>query len=84
MGDFEGRQCIGFNDASLAYYGEPIEKLSITQFIGLVAIPLSPNQYHPLKNPDKHRARVSKIELLVSGACSPNGWFDVEYEKCGL
>lgn len=83
MGGFKGIQYKGFSEASQAYYGVPVEKLSISQFIGLVAIPLSPNQYHPLKNPEKHQARAARIEKLISGNCVVNGWLDLEYEDCG-
>jgi membrane carboxypeptidase/penicillin-binding protein len=83
MGGYKGVQYTGFNDASLAYYGIPLEKTSKSQFIGLVAMPLSPNQYHPYKYPAKHQARVIRIEKLLSGACVANGWLDLEYQNCG-
>lgn len=83
MGGYKGVQYTGFNDASLAYYGIPLEKTSKSQFIGLVAMPLSPNQYHPYKYPAKHQARVIRIEKLLSGVCVANGWLDLEYEDCG-
>jgi hypothetical protein len=82
MGGFKGIQAIGFEAASLIYYAKPLDQLNINEFIGLTAMPLSPNYYHPFKNPVQHNERVKGLKKLVSGKCRAQGWFDLEYPSC--
>lgn len=82
MGGVGGAQYVGFENAAQAYYAKPMNELSEQEFIGLVAMPLAPNLYHPLKNVHQHALRRDRISRLVTGECSPSGWFDLEYEQC--
>lgn len=84
MGRHRGKPVYGFSNASEMYDGKPTSELSELELIGLVAMTIAPNKYHPVRNPESHKLRVSRISKLVSGECVPNGWLDLEYEQCGL
>jgi membrane carboxypeptidase/penicillin-binding protein len=82
MGEHKGRGVRGFEDAAQAYYDTPFSEISEDEYIGLVAMIIAPNTYHPAKHPEMHAERVRRIKRLISGAASPNGWLDVYLEGC--
>lgn len=82
LGSFNGRAVIGFEAAAMAYYGKELSRLTDAEFLGLVAMPIAPNRYHPLKNPELHAERVRRIAALVAGKCAPSGWLDQTYDAC--
>lgn len=52
------------------------------EFYGIIAMLLSPDHYHPLKNPEIHAQRTKRVKAVISGKCEPNGWLDLTYEHC--
>jgi len=42
----------------------------------------APNQFHPLRQQAAYDVRQSKAANIVSGMCSPSGWFDTDYNEC--
>ena len=82
MGGNKGRQLQGLSSAASSYFGKTLPNLSNVEFITLVAMMKSPNYFHPLKGVEQLQRRVSSIEKILSGACSPDGWFDTSYEHC--
>lgn len=82
LGSFDGRAVIGFEAAAMAYYGKALSRLTDTEFLGLVAMPIAPDRYHPLRNPELHADRVRRIGKLVAGTCAPGGWLDQTYDAC--
>lgn len=82
FGSLDGRSVIGFEAAANAYYGKDLARLTGDEFYGLIAMPISPNRYHPVRNPELHAERTRRIAALVTGKCEPNGWLDLTYEAC--
>lgn len=69
--------------AAQAYFGSSLDKLGDTQFAALVAMIKAPNQFHPRRHPEAHRARLLRVQAVLGGACKPAGWFDTTYAHCG-
>ena len=82
FGSLDGKAVIGFEAAAVAYYEKALADLTDQEFYGLMAMPMAPNYYHPLKNPDLHADRMKRIEALANGRCKPSGWLDLTYEAC--
>ncbi|MDO6707591.1 transglycosylase domain-containing protein [Photobacterium sp. 1_MG-2023] len=78
----EGNGVIGMEAAAMAYYGKKTSQLTDDEFYGLIAMPIAPNYYHPVSNPEVHAKRVQRIKVIVSGQCAASGWFDLTYEHC--
>lgn len=82
FGSLEGSAVIGFEAAAKAYVGKDLDRLTDREFYGLMAMPMAPNRYHPVRNPELHAERVKRIEAVVSGTCKPDGWLDLAYDAC--
>ena len=66
-GTMEGKSVIGVEAAAYAYYGKHVSQLSDDEFYGLISMPIAPNYYHPVSNPEVHAKRVQRIKAIVSG-----------------
>lgn len=82
FGSINGKGVIGFESAAKTYYGKSLSQLTGREFYGIIAMPLAPNYYHPVKNPEIHAERVKRIEAVVTGKCEADGWLDLTYENC--
>lgn len=76
------RWIVGFPDAARTYYGRPLQELSDDQFLGLVAMLIAPDTFHPRRHPEAHAERVKRIQALVAHRCRPRGWWDVYLAGC--
>ncbi len=83
LGTHDGRQITGFQAAANAYFSKNFDDLARGEYLGLVAMLVGPNTFHPIRNPEKHAERVRRIERLLAGDCKPSGLMDVHYEACG-
>jgi len=54
---FLGNRAYGFAAASEAYFGKPLQKLSIAEAAMLAGLPKAPSAYNPISNPKRARAR---------------------------
>lgn len=82
LGSFDGKAIVGFTDAAQAYFGKTLAELTNDEFLGIVAMLLAPNHYHPVKNPRIHAQRVERVKAVVKGDCEPDGWLDLTYDHC--
>ena len=59
----------GIEDASLFYFGKHAIELNLVEACALAAIPKSPSNYSPIKNPEKNKERRNLIlqELYNDG-----------------
>ena len=59
----------GIEDASLFYFGKHASELNLVEACALAAIPKSPSNYSPIKNPEKNKERRNLIlqELYNDG-----------------
>lgn len=83
MGSYDGRQLRGLGQASMQHFGKPLGATTEDEFTALAAMIKAPNNYHPLRNPAAHQARLARVRALVAGTCRPSGWFDTALEHCG-
>lgn len=62
----------GIEDASLFYFGKHASELNLVEACSLAAIPKSPSNYSPIKNPEKNKERRNLIlqELYNDGKIS--------------
>jgi len=73
-----GQRAYGFAEASLTYFGKPIDKLSIAQYAVLAGLPKAPSAYNPVVN----RKRSEEREIYVLGRMKANHSInEEEYEK---
>lgn len=82
LGSSDGRAVIGFEQAAVAYYGKALFELTEDEFLGIVAMLLAPNHYHPERYPENHTQRLNRVRAVVSGQCEPSGWLDLTYDHC--
>lgn len=82
MGTHEGQQLKGLAQAARSYLGKPLEATTDEEFIRLVAMIKAPNHYHPSRNAAALDERAARIQALLLGSCTPDGWFDTDYEGC--
>jgi membrane peptidoglycan carboxypeptidase len=82
FGEGENGPLVGFEAAARAIYGRPLVELRDEHFLGLVAMLIGPNRYHPLRRPREHEVRLRRIQALVAGRCRPAAWGDVELAGC--
>ena len=69
-----GRGSYGIQTASEAYFGRPVDKLTVSQGALLAAIIRSPGLYDPVAHPDAARARWSYV---LDGMVS-QGWLSAD------
>lgn len=73
-----GQRAYGFAEASLTYFGKPLDKLSIAQYAVLAGLPKAPSAYNPVVN----RKRSEEREMYVLGRMKANHSIsEEEYEK---
>ena len=77
-----GRPVRGLAAAARTYYGLEVAQLSDRQFLSLVAMLMSPRDYHPLYRRAANAERVRRIEAMLAGRCAPRGLRDVALEAC--
>ena len=82
MGTHEGQQLKGLAQAARSYLGKPLEATTDEEFIRLVAMIKAPNHYHPSRNAAALDERAARIQALLLGSCTPDGWFDTDYAGC--
>ena len=82
FGSYNGRELVGFEDASATLYGKSLLRLTRSEYIGLVAMLVGPNRYNPLERPSDHGERVARIEALLAGRCGHLSRRDVYLEDC--
>ncbi|MFA7241619.1 MAG: penicillin-binding protein 1A [Sulfuricellaceae bacterium] len=56
-----GQRAYGFAAAAQAYYGKPLEKLSVAEFAMLAGLPKAPSRYNPVANPKRAQLRQQYI-----------------------
>lgn len=81
-GAMNGKAVIGMEAAARAYYGKDVFELTDDEFYSVIAMPITPNYYHPIINPELHAERSQRIMAVVTGQCTPSGWLDLTYDHC--
>jgi len=66
---FLGNRAYGFAAASQAYFGKPIQQISIAEAAMLAGLPKAPSAYNPINNPKRARTRQQYIieRMLENG-----------------
>jgi penicillin-binding protein 1A len=66
---FLGNRAYGFAAASQAYFGKPIQQISIAEAAMLAGLPKAPSAYNPISNPKRARTRQQYIieRMLENG-----------------
>jgi hypothetical protein len=82
FGSLDGKAVVGFEAAALAYFGKEPSRLTDSEFYSILAMPIAPNHYHPVRNPEVHAERAKRIAAVATGKCEANGWLDLTYEDC--
>ena len=54
---FLGHRAYGFAAASEAYFGKPLQKITIAEAAMLAGLPKAPSAYNPISNPQRARSR---------------------------
>ena len=55
---FLGNRAYGFAAASEAYFGKPLQSISIAEAAMLAGLPKAPSAYNPINNPKRARSSV--------------------------
>lgn len=73
-----GQRAYGFAEASLTYFGKPIDKLNIAQYAVLAGLPKAPSAFNPVVN----KKRSDERKIYVLGRMKANGSItEEEYQK---
>lgn len=71
---FLGNRAYGFAAASEAYFGKPLQSISIAEAAMLAGLPKAPSAYNPINNPKRARAR----QLYIIERMESNGFITEE------
>ena len=69
-----GNRAYGFAAASEAYFGKPLQNISIAEAAMLAGLPKAPSAYNPIVNPKRARAR----QLYIIERMEENGFITKE------
>jgi membrane carboxypeptidase/penicillin-binding protein len=69
FGIADGREVLGFPAAASVFYGKPLDRLSDSEYFGLLAMLEAPNRYHVTRQPKANAERVERIQQQVPRAC---------------
>ena len=67
---FLGNRAYGFAAASEAYFGKPLQSISIAEAAMLAGLPKAPSAYNPINNPKRARSR----QLYIIERMEENGF----------
>ena len=67
---FLGNRAYGFAAASEAYFGKPLQSISIAEAAMLAGLPKAPSAYNPINNPKRSRSR----QLYIIERMEENGF----------
>lgn len=67
LGSSDGTGVVGFENAAAGYYDKEVFELTDDEFLGIVAMLIAPNYYHPEKNPEILAQRVKRVMAVVKG-----------------
>ncbi len=56
-----GQRSYGFGEAALAYYGRPLNQLSVSEMAMLAGLPKAPSSYNPVVNPKRAAQRQQYV-----------------------
>ncbi len=67
-----GQNCYGISAAATAYFGKPIEDLSLEEIAYLAGLPKAPTAFHPIRSLDRAIWRRNSVlsEMLKAGLVS--------------
>ncbi len=82
MGTHNGRPVYGFADAARVHFGKSVRELTRRYAMALVGMVIDPEQFDPARHPDALGERISRIDRLMRGQCTPRGVLDVYFEDC--
>ena len=82
VGSVNGQPVYGLPQAAKAYYNRDIAELNKDEFISLVAMLDSPEEYNLQTQPAANAERTAKIKRLLEGSCQPAGLLDNSYKAC--
>lgn len=71
---FLGNRAYGFAAASEAYFGKPLQSISIAEAAMLAGLPKAPSAYNPINNPKRARVR----QLYIIERMESNGFITEE------
>ena len=82
LGHINGIGISGFDEAAEVYFDKTFSDITHEEFLALVAMLVGPNHFSVLRNPDRNKQRLERINRLLAGACRPAGLRDVYYSEC--
>ena len=82
LGHDEAGPVIGFAEGARRWFGKELADLTDREFLGLVAMLTAPNRLSPANHAAENSERVSRIERMLAGECSPADLNDIYYERC--
>jgi len=56
-----GQRAYGFGAAAQAYFGKPLQNLTVAEMAMLAGLPKAPSAYNPIVNPDRARLRQEYV-----------------------
>ena len=71
---FLGNRAYGFSAAAEAYFGKPLQNISIAEAAMLAGLPKAPSAYNPINNPKRARSR----QLHIIERMQANGFITAE------
>lgn len=78
-----GQRSYGFAEASLTYFGKPLDKLSIAQYAVLAGLPKAPSTYNPIVNKSRSKERQLYVlsRMLSAGFITQNQYQDAQEQE---
>ncbi|MCG8632175.1 MAG: transglycosylase domain-containing protein, partial [Desulfobacterales bacterium] len=81
LGSPHGTPIYGFPHAARTYFQTDLSRLTSDQYLSLVAMLAAPDGFCPLRRPEKHRQRLTRVKAVISGQYQPKSLTDVYYDR---
>lgn len=81
LGNPHGTPIHGFSAASRTYFQTDLSQLTDDQYLSLVAMLAAPDGFCPLRRPEKHRRRLTRVKAVISGQYQPQNLTDIYYDR---
>ncbi len=81
FGHHNGNEVRGFDEAAKVYFSKGFSELTDDEYLSLVAMLVSPNLLHVVRNPTGNALRVERLKNVLSGQYIPVGVTDIMYDK---
>ncbi len=81
LGENQGKEIRGFEDAAIYYFKKPFKKLSWDEYLSILAMVRAPATFHIINQKTANSQRVERIKKRLAGEYIPTSNSDCLYDQ---